>query len=176
MSLLEQLLPVSLACNSNNQGYPKIVNEDVALSQSNVVPVKKWTCGSRSKSNPSPLEKLTQDFYMYTKLLFSTKDRNSWMIPRTKGDVGPEFHKRQNLLLIVIAKGEAQGLVSKSIGIACGLVFSEYLLSGQAPPLKEINDEEPLFPAFPSLSIKSASQVMMLNPANYSGAITTLKA
>ncbi|KAM7271816.1 hypothetical protein ACFE04_031030 [Oxalis oulophora] len=103
------------------------------------------------------------------------------------------------------AEGEAQGMVSKSIGIGLGialancigsssslaftsfcvitcvhmycnlksyqciqlrtlnpyrasLVFSEYLLSGQAPPLKEINDEEPLFPAFPSLNIKSASQ------------------
>ncbi|KAF8033435.1 hypothetical protein BT93_D2137 [Corymbia citriodora subsp. variegata] len=98
----------------------------------------------------------------------------------------------------VIAKGEAQGMVSKSIGIALGialantigsstplalasftvvtwvhmfcnlksyqsihlrtlnpyrgsLVFSEYLLSGQAPSVKEVNDEEPLFPALPYL-------------------------
>ncbi|KAM7272554.1 hypothetical protein ACFE04_027217 [Oxalis oulophora] len=65
-------------------------------------------------------------------------------------------------------------MVSKSIGIALArysigsspslaftsfcLVFSEYLLSGQAPPLKEINDDEPLFPAIPSLNMKSASQ------------------
>ena len=26
-----------------------------------------------------------------------------------------------------------------------GLVFSEYLLSGQVPSVKEVNDEEPLF-------------------------------
>ncbi|XP_026426771.1 protein root UVB sensitive 1, chloroplastic-like [Papaver somniferum] len=92
----------------------------------------------------------------------------------------------------VIAKGEAQGMVSKSIGIMLGiglahcigsstylafasffvvtgvhmfcnlksyqsiqlrtlnpyrasLVFSEYLLTGQVPPVKEVNDEEPLF-------------------------------
>ncbi|KAL6851518.1 hypothetical protein ACP4OV_020451 [Aristida adscensionis] len=92
----------------------------------------------------------------------------------------------------VIAKGEAQGMVSKFIGIALGialanqigssvplalisfagvtavhmycnlksyqsiqlrtlnpyrasLVFSEYLLSGQVPSVKEVNDEEPLF-------------------------------
>ncbi|XP_030552300.2 protein root UVB sensitive 1, chloroplastic [Rhodamnia argentea] len=98
----------------------------------------------------------------------------------------------------VIAKGEAQGMVSKSIGIILGialastigssiplvlasftvvtwvhmfcnlksyqsihlrtlnpyrgsLVFSEYLLSGQAPSVKEVNDEEPLFPALPFL-------------------------
>ncbi|PON82228.1 Root UVB sensitive family [Trema orientale] len=101
----------------------------------------------------------------------------------------------------VIAKGEAQGMVSKSIGIVLGiglancigsstplslvtfsavtfvhmycnlksyqsiqlrtlnpyrasLVFSEYLLSGQAPPIKEVNDEEPLFPAVPILNVK----------------------
>ncbi|GJN27914.1 hypothetical protein PR202_gb15978 [Eleusine coracana subsp. coracana] len=92
----------------------------------------------------------------------------------------------------VIAKGEAQGMVSKFLGIALGialanqigssvplalisfagvtavhmycnlksyqsiqlrtlnpyrasLVFSEYLLSGQVPSVKEVNDEEPLF-------------------------------
>ncbi|KAL6650499.1 hypothetical protein ACP70R_009424 [Stipagrostis hirtigluma subsp. patula] len=92
----------------------------------------------------------------------------------------------------VIAKGEAQGMFSKFIGIALGialanqigssvplalvsfagvtavhmycnlksyqsiqlrtlnpyrasLVFSEYLLSGQIPSVKEVNDEEPLF-------------------------------
>ncbi|CAA7036793.1 unnamed protein product [Microthlaspi erraticum] len=102
----------------------------------------------------------------------------------------------------VIAKGEAQGMVSKSMGILLGivvanfigtstslalasfgvvtsihmytnlksyqciqlrtlnpyrasLVFSEYLISGQAPPIKEVNDEEPLFPTFQSLNIKS---------------------
>ncbi|XP_073101671.1 protein root UVB sensitive 1, chloroplastic isoform X2 [Elaeis guineensis] len=92
----------------------------------------------------------------------------------------------------VIAKGEAQGMVSKFLGIMLGialanyigtstplalasfgavtgihmycnfksyqsiqlrtlnpyrasLVFSEYLLSGQVPSIKEVNDEEPLF-------------------------------
>lgn len=102
----------------------------------------------------------------------------------------------------VIAKGEAQGMVSKSIGIMLGialgnsigsstslalasfsvvtwihmfcnlksyqsiqlrtlnpyrasLIFSEYLLSGQAPPIKEVNDEEPLFPALPFLNFSS---------------------
>ncbi|CAK7356910.1 unnamed protein product [Dovyalis caffra] len=102
----------------------------------------------------------------------------------------------------VIAKGEAQGMVSKFIGIMLGialancigsstplalasfsvvtwihmfcnlksyqsiqlrtlnpyrasLVFSEYLLSGQAPPVKEVNAEEPLFPAVPFLNIYS---------------------
>ncbi|XP_043696079.1 protein root UVB sensitive 1, chloroplastic [Telopea speciosissima] len=101
----------------------------------------------------------------------------------------------------VIAKGEAQGMVSKSIGIMLGialancigtstslalasftivtgvhmfcnlksyqsiqlrtlnsyrasLVFSEYLLSGQVPPIKEVNDEEPLFPGLPLLNVK----------------------
>lgn len=103
----------------------------------------------------------------------------------------------------VIAKGEAQGMVSKFIGIMLGiglannigsstslalasfsvvtwihmfcnlksyqsiqlrtlnpyrasLVFSEYLLSGQAPPIKEVNDEEPLFPSLPFLNVKSS--------------------
>lgn len=103
----------------------------------------------------------------------------------------------------VIAKGEAQGMVSKSIGIMlgialanciqsstplalssfgvitwihmycnlksyqsiqlrtlnpyrAGLVFSEYLLSGLVPSVKEVNDEEPLFPAVPLLNIKPA--------------------
>uniref|UniRef100_A0A453BRS5 Protein root UVB sensitive/RUS domain-containing protein n=1 Tax=Aegilops tauschii subsp. strangulata TaxID=200361 RepID=A0A453BRS5_AEGTS len=93
----------------------------------------------------------------------------------------------------VIAKGEAQGMVSKFVGIMLGialanqigssvplalisfagvtvvhmycnlksyqsiqlrtlnpyrasLVFSEYLLSGQVPSVKEVNDKEPLFP------------------------------
>ncbi|KDP37796.1 hypothetical protein JCGZ_06698 [Jatropha curcas] len=54
----------------------------------------------------------------------------------------------------VIAKGEAQGMVSKFIG----LVFSEYLLSGQAPSIKEVNDEEPLFPAVPFLNINSVGK------------------
>lgn len=103
----------------------------------------------------------------------------------------------------VIAKGEAQGMVSKSIGIMLGialancigsstplvllsfsvitwvhmfcnlksyqsiqlrtlnpyrasLVFSEYLFSGQVPPVKEVNDEEPLFPAVPFANIRPA--------------------
>lgn len=103
----------------------------------------------------------------------------------------------------VIAKGEAQGMVSKSVGIMlgialancvqssvplsfasfgvvtgihmfcnlksyqaiqlrtlnpyrAGLVFSEYLLSGLVPSVKEVNDEEPLFPALPFLNMKPA--------------------
>ncbi|KAH9607517.1 hypothetical protein KSS87_017447 [Heliosperma pusillum] len=105
----------------------------------------------------------------------------------------------------VIAKGEAQGMVSKSIGIVLGialanqigsstslalacfgvitwvhmycnlksyqsiqlrtfnpyrasLVFSEYLLSGQVPSVREVNDEEPLFPAIPLLNLKPISK------------------
>ncbi|KAH1106655.1 hypothetical protein J1N35_010423 [Gossypium stocksii] len=105
----------------------------------------------------------------------------------------------------VIAKGEAQGMISKSIGIGLGialancigsstsfalasfgvvtwihmycnlrsyqsiqlrtlnpyrasLVFSEYLLSGQAPSIKEVNAEEPLFPAVPLLNLLSANR------------------
>ncbi|EPS60603.1 hypothetical protein M569_14200, partial [Genlisea aurea] len=104
----------------------------------------------------------------------------------------------------VIAKGEAQGMVSKSIGIVLGillancvqsstplalasfgiiawihmfcnlksyqsiqlrtvnpyrasLVFTQYLLTGLVPPVKEVNDEEPLFPAFPFLILKPKS-------------------
>ncbi|CAN8254995.1 unnamed protein product [Cochlearia groenlandica] len=113
----------------------------------------------------------------------------------------------------VIAKGEAQGMVSKSMGILLGivvanaigtstslalasfgvvtsihmytnlksyqciqlrtlnpyrasLVFSEYLISGQAPSIKEVNDEEPLFPNVQSLNIKSAKkrQDFVLSP------------
>lgn len=40
-----------------------------------------------------------------------------------------------------------------------GLVFSEYLLSGQAPSVKEVNAEEPLFPAVPILNVKLANKV-----------------
>ncbi|KAL2236781.1 UNVERIFIED_CONTAM: Protein root UVB sensitive 1, chloroplastic [Sesamum indicum] len=105
----------------------------------------------------------------------------------------------------VIAKGEAQGMVSKSIGIMLGialangvqsstplalasfgvitwihmfcnlksyqsiqlrtlnpyrasLVFSQYLLTGLIPSVKEVNDEEPLFPAFPLLIVKPTSE------------------
>lgn len=43
--------------------------------------------------------------------------------------------------------------------IVTGLVFSEYLRSGQAPPIKDVNDEEPLFPAVPFLRIISAGHV-----------------
>ncbi|KAI9109635.1 hypothetical protein K1719_019265 [Acacia pycnantha] len=39
------------------------------------------------------------------------------------------------------------------------LVFSEYLLSGQAPPVKEVNDEEPLFPAVSILNVTIANKV-----------------
>ncbi|GJW22575.1 CACTA transposable element [Tanacetum coccineum] len=107
----------------------------------------------------------------------------------------------------VIAKGEAQGMVSKSIGIMLGialanciqastplalasfgavtwihmfcnlksyqsiqlrtlnpyrasLVFGEYLPSGLVPSVKEVNDEEPFFPALPLLSLKPASKVI----------------
>ncbi|WCJ29030.1 hypothetical protein M5689_010693 [Euphorbia peplus] len=110
----------------------------------------------------------------------------------------------------VIAKGEAQGMVSKFIGIGLGiglancigssiplalasfsvvtlihmycnlksyqciqvrtlnpyrasLVFSEYLLSGQVPPVKEVNDEEPLFPAL-NINLKSELQSVVLSP------------
>ncbi|KAG8375213.1 hypothetical protein BUALT_Bualt10G0077000 [Buddleja alternifolia] len=105
----------------------------------------------------------------------------------------------------VIAKGEAQGMVSKSIGIMLGialancvqsstplalasfgvvtwvhmfcnlksyqsiqlrtlnpyrasLVFSQYLLSGLIPSVKEVNNEEPFFPAFPLLVVKPTSE------------------
>ncbi|KAL4026073.1 hypothetical protein IC575_014497 [Cucumis melo] len=101
----------------------------------------------------------------------------------------------------VIAKGEAQGMVSKSIGMMLGitlanhirsstslalgcfsivtlihmfsnlksyksiqlrtlnpyrasLVFSEYLFSGEVPSIKEVNNEEPLFPAVPLLNTR----------------------
>lgn len=46
-----------------------------------------------------------------------------------------------------------------SLIILTGLVFSEYLLSGQAPPVKEVNDEEPLFPAVPILNATFANKV-----------------
>ncbi|XP_054775927.1 protein root UVB sensitive 1, chloroplastic isoform X1 [Prosopis cineraria] len=39
------------------------------------------------------------------------------------------------------------------------LVFSEYLLSGQAPPVKEVNDKEPLFPAVSILNVTIANKV-----------------
>ncbi|KAI9153072.1 hypothetical protein LWI28_005463 [Acer negundo] len=122
----------------------------------------------------------------------------------------------------VIAKGEAQGMVSKSIGIMLGialancigsstslalasfsvvtwihmfcnlksyqsielrtlnsyrasLVFSEYLLTGQAPSVKEVNDEEPLIPALHLLNIKftnkSQSGVLSLEAKNLAAEI-----
>ncbi|KAL6314833.1 hypothetical protein AAG906_029048 [Vitis piasezkii] len=105
----------------------------------------------------------------------------------------------------VIAKGEAQGMVSKSIGIMLGialancigssaplsfasftvvtavhmfcnlksyqsiqlrtlnpyrasLVFSEYLLSGQVPSIKEVNEEEPLFPVAQSAVLSTEAK------------------
>ncbi|XP_020261733.1 protein root UVB sensitive 1, chloroplastic isoform X2 [Asparagus officinalis] len=105
----------------------------------------------------------------------------------------------------VIAKGEAQGMVSKFFGIMLGialanyigsstplalasfsvvmgfhmycnlksyqsiqlrtlnpyrasLVFSEYLLSGQVPQIKEVNDEEPLFPSLPFVDIDAYTE------------------
>ncbi|KAK7307408.1 hypothetical protein VNO77_40445 [Canavalia gladiata] len=42
------------------------------------------------------------------------------------------------------------------------LLFSEYLLSGQAPPVKEVNDEEPLFPAVSILSATFASKAQSI--------------
>ncbi|XP_004512305.1 protein root UVB sensitive 1, chloroplastic [Cicer arietinum] len=42
------------------------------------------------------------------------------------------------------------------------LVFSEYLLSGQAPPVKEVNDEEPLFPALPILNACFANKAQSI--------------
>lgn len=33
-------------------------------------------------------------------------------------------------------------------------MFSEYLLSGQVPSVKDVNDEEPLFPALPFLNLR----------------------
>lgn len=106
----------------------------------------------------------------------------------------------------VIAKGEAQGMVSKFVGIGLGiaianciqsstslalasfcaitwihmfcnlksyqsiqlrtlnpyranLVFGEYLLSGLVPSVKEVNAEEPFFPAVPVLNVKSEYKV-----------------
>ncbi|KAL2517304.1 Protein root UVB sensitive 1 [Abeliophyllum distichum] len=38
------------------------------------------------------------------------------------------------------------------------LVFSEYLLCGLVPSVKEVNAEEPLFPAFPLLNVKPSSE------------------
>ncbi|XP_022716743.1 protein root UVB sensitive 1, chloroplastic-like isoform X2 [Durio zibethinus] len=64
----------------------------------------------------------------------------------------------------VIAKGEAQGMSYQSIQLRtlnpyrASLVFSEYLLSGQAPSIKEVNDEEPLFPAVPFLNLLSGNR------------------
>lgn len=43
-----------------------------------------------------------------------------------------------------------------------GLVFSEYLLSGLVPSVKEVNDEEPLFPAA-ILNLKAAYEVSLLS-------------
>ncbi|KAK7367154.1 hypothetical protein VNO80_09163 [Phaseolus coccineus] len=42
------------------------------------------------------------------------------------------------------------------------LVFSEYLLSGQAPPVKDVNDEEPLFPAVPILNATFANKAQSI--------------
>ncbi|XP_020096521.1 protein root UVB sensitive 1, chloroplastic isoform X1 [Ananas comosus] len=110
----------------------------------------------------------------------------------------------------VIAKGEAQGMVSKFLGIMIGitlanyvgsstslalssyfmitgihmycnlksyqsiqlktlnpyrasLLFSEYLLSGQIPSIKEVNDEEPLCPGLPFFNAhKGQSETLSL--------------
>ncbi|GLT29983.1 hypothetical protein SLA2020_048100 [Shorea laevis] len=39
------------------------------------------------------------------------------------------------------------------------LVFSEYLLSGQAPSIREVNYEEPLFPTVPFFNLKSGDKL-----------------
>ncbi|CAL5440949.1 unnamed protein product [Camellia sinensis] len=41
------------------------------------------------------------------------------------------------------------------------LVFSEYLLSGLVPSIKEVNDEEPLFPAVPILNVNPARKAQL---------------
>ncbi|XP_072985167.1 protein root UVB sensitive 1, chloroplastic [Typha latifolia] len=119
----------------------------------------------------------------------------------------------------VIAKGEAQGMVSKFLGIAIGialansigssaplalssfvavtcvhmycnlksyqsiqlrtlnpyranLVFSEYLLSGQVPSVKEVNDAEPLFPGVPIITThKGLFQTLSVEAKNASSEI-----
>lgn len=48
------------------------------------------------------------------------------------------------------------------IHVFTGLVFSEYLLSGQVPSVKNVNDEEPLFPAVPSLNLRPSNKVSFL--------------
>ncbi|KAI4327886.1 hypothetical protein L6164_020297 [Bauhinia variegata] len=53
------------------------------------------------------------------------------------------------------------------------LVFSEYLLSGQAPPVKEVNDEEPLFPVVSILSAtfaNKATSVVLSTEAKHAAA------
>lgn len=108
----------------------------------------------------------------------------------------------------VIAKGEAQGMVSKSLGIIfgiglsnyagssgpllvasfaivtsihmfcnfksyqavqlrtlnpyrAGLMFSEYIRSGCIPSVREVNDEEPIFPGVPFLNAKFKSRSVL---------------
>ncbi|GKB47927.1 hypothetical protein Tco_0898680, partial [Tanacetum coccineum] len=50
----------------------------------------------------------------------------------------------------VVAEGE--------LSFFSGLVFGEYLLSGLVPSVKEVNDEEPFFPALPLLSLKPTNK------------------
>lgn len=38
-------------------------------------------------------------------------------------------------------------------------MFSEYLLSGEVPSIKDVNNEEPLFPAVPFLNTRLACDV-----------------
>ncbi|XP_058775895.1 uncharacterized protein LOC131650190 [Vicia villosa] len=48
----------------------------------------------------------------------------------------------------------------KTLSTRAQLIFDrEYLLSGQAPPIKEVNAEEPLFPALPILNAYFATKV-----------------
>jgi hypothetical protein len=118
----------------------------------------------------------------------------------------------------VIAKGEAQGMVSKFIGITLGialankigssaplalcsyavitaihmycnlksyqsiqlrtlnpyracLVFSEYLLSGQVPSVKEVNDKEPFFQSFPYLTVRKGHSEILSSEAKDTAAV-----
>lgn len=42
------------------------------------------------------------------------------------------------------------------------LVFGEYLLSGLVPSVKEVNAEEPFFPAVPVFNVKSEYKVTLI--------------
>ncbi|KAJ8444852.1 hypothetical protein Cgig2_029783 [Carnegiea gigantea] len=67
---------------------------------------------------------------------------------------------RTRHVLDILTRYENWEVTSKT-RLACwwfltfGLVFSEYLISGQVPSVKEVNDEEPLFPAIPILNLRT---------------------